>query len=102
MSRLFVMLMVMGASLAFADESPKTVPYTAPKPFASTITPELTISGGRSKPLMIFKSDGTVWANPELKPDETARKVLEILTQMRVLPTCAPVHITTPSASASK
>ena len=39
----------------------------------------LTFVGTGNEPLIVFKTDGTVWANPNLKPDETARKVLEII-----------------------
>lgn len=39
--------------------------------------------------LMRFNADGTVWANPDLKPDETARRVIELLRTYWRSQTCS-------------
>jgi hypothetical protein len=41
----------------------------------------ITFEGSNNQILLTFHTDGTVTANKELKPDETAKKVIDLLVK---------------------
>ncbi len=44
-------------------------------------TPNVSFNNGPLK-VLEFRADGTVWANPDLKPDDAAKAVIKAITDL--------------------